>query len=136
MRRMEPDPGRLIECKHENSGRETIIYVPIKDRSELHVTFDLIIPNGAIIIPILAYYSYINGEVYGGGDGLNSEGNAIDVTCDVDSLDSYNPFLKLRMNYVRGDLSGNVTADDDKVFIRNIVHLSKIPLDSLTYTGN
>ena len=134
MKRMNPDPGNLIECKHENIGRESIIYVPLKDINELHVTFDLIVPNRSMIIPVIAYYSYINGEVYGGGAGLINQGNVFNVSCDVDSLTSSNPFLTLRMEFVRGDIVDNVIGNEDKVFIRNVVHLSKIPLDSSTYT--
>ena len=66
MRRMVPDTGKAIKCSFENVGRVTNIYVPIKNLDELPITFDLIITNGPnMIVPVIAFYSVPNDEVYG-----------------------------------------------------------------------
>ena len=58
---MIPDPGKIIKCSFKNSGRYSVIYVPIKNVDELPITFDIILSNSAsAIVHMYAYHSKIN----------------------------------------------------------------------------
>ena len=135
MRRMTADLGRVYKCEHENYERNTIIYIPITDLSDLPVRFDIIIPAQNITAPLTVRYSEMNNEVYGAGHCIGNNGNIIDIFTAVDSLISEEyPQLTLEMSYSRGDLTGNVIADGENIYITNIVHLSK-DLNFADYTA-
>ena len=135
MRRMIADLGRVIKCEHENIERITNIYIPITDLSDLPVKFDIIIPTQNITTTITVRYSELNGEVYGGVHAIGNNGNIIDIYTAVDSLVSPDySFLTLEMSYNRGDLTGNVIADEENMYITNIVRMSK-DLNFADYTS-
>lgn len=132
MRRMIPDPGKVIKCSFENEGRNSNIYVPIKNLDELPIKFDLILSNSVAIASVYAYYSEINGEVYGGGSfsQFGDGKGIIDIIVDPDSLIKTEfPYLKLVLNYIRGDIQSAPINVDALVFATNIVHLEKGVID-------
>lgn len=133
MRRMIPDPEKVIKCSWKNVGRNSIIYVPIKNVDELPITFDLITSNSVSSIgQIYAFYSDLNGEVYGGGSFLipgDGKGD-INVYVNADSLirNEY-PYLTIELSYVRGDVQSAPLTDNALVFVINIIHLEKGVID-------
>lgn len=130
MRRMPPKPMELIECEHVPDGSHNIVYVPIMSLDELPVKFDLIVPNRGYIIPVFAYESYMNGEVYAFGTYTTIDGFVINVTCEPDSIirpKSY-PKLTLNVDFVRGDKTELPIDITDKVFMANLVHMPKLPI--------
>ena len=63
MKRMIPEPGKVTKCSFKNDGRNTIVYVPIKNLDELPIRFDLITSNPISIANVYAFYSNFNTEV-------------------------------------------------------------------------
>ena len=133
MRRMIPDPEKLIKCSLKNVGRQSRIYVPFKNLDDLPVRFDLIIISGpAVITPIIAYYSKTDEQVYGGGTfTITNDGKgSIDVLTDPDSLiNPEMPYLELDLNYLRGDIQTAPLMDEAPVFVTNVIHLEKGVID-------
>lgn len=134
MRRMINDPGKIIKCSYENVGRESKIYVPVKNIDELPIRFDLIISNLSAIAPVFAYYSDSDGATYGGGSfsiPLDGKGN-ISACISPESIiwpETTMPYLILTLTYDRGDIQTAPIPNNSLVLITNVIHLEKGVID-------
>ena len=135
MKRMIPDPGKVIKCSHENDGRVSRVYIPINNLDELPITFDLIITSSTnMIAHLFVFYSNINGELRGEGsfvipfDTIGT-GN-INVAVDIESIVyPEKPFIGLELSYERGDIQSAPLTDNNLVFVTNVIHLEKGVID-------
>ena len=130
MRRMNTDPGELIECSFESHGNVSTIYVPNIKLEDFPISFEILIndENAAIAsCTATIFYDVLNGEVKGGGIYLTAEGNVASLTSLPDSLiaaEDY-PVLMLELVHFRNDITYAPIKEGARVYIRNIVHLSK-----------
>ena len=128
MRRMITDPGKILKCTFENVGRATRIYVPIKNVNELPISYDLIITTKTMIIHGFAWYSEINGEVYGGDDfeGFGDNKGRIIISTDLGSLVTpEHPYLELQMVYENDNIQEPPLNEYDRVYVTNVAHLEQ-----------
>ena len=130
MRRMPPKPMELIECEYEINNNSAIVYVPIMSLNDLPVKFDLFCPSKNYMIPVVAYESINNGEVYAFGNFTDNLGNLIHVAGEPDSIISPEVYPKLTLNLsiIQGDSTIPVIDEGEKLFMANLVHMPKIPL--------
>ena len=130
MRRMLTDPGKITECSFKNLSNRSTVYVPNVKLEDLPISFEVLInDDNAAIASCTAtiFYHSLDGEVKGGGIYLTGEGNVASLSTVPDSLveaEAY-PVLTLEIGHFRGDLTYPPIKEGARVYIRNIVHLSK-----------